>query len=130
MAEPQRYYHYTLWEDFNAGMWMPPRAGDAGKAQHILSDPEIFRSAAVDMLNAWPVAAEHNLTNLGINRQAWIGQATCCHLAGVPESATREGWWLLSDEEKAAANAVADECIAAWERARDLTRQPTLFDGS
>jgi predicted DCC family thiol-disulfide oxidoreductase YuxK len=50
----------------------------------------LFRDAARVMFREWPNATEHNLTtNLASNRYSWVGQATCCHLANVPELATR-----------------------------------------
>lgn len=127
MGEPQVFHHYTLWEDFKAGMWMPPTTGAEGQAAAILSDPKVFGEAARVMVQEWPIAAEQNLTNPTVNRQAWIGQATCCHLAGVPESATRAAWWTLTDEERTIANGVADQVIREWEQTREWARQPTLF---
>jgi hypothetical protein len=125
----ERVFHpYTEWEDYQAGMWGPV-AVDAhtAAAAAVLGEPDVFYGAAVDMLAAWPKAAEHNLTNLEQNRRAWVGQAACCYLVGVPESATRLAWWLLLLDERDAANAVADRVISEWERARESSVRPALF---
>lgn len=79
------------------------------------------------MLRDWPLAAEHNLTDRSQNRRAWVGQATCCHEDRVPESETRAAWWLLSTEQQAAANAVADKVIEEWERYWSEECEPSLF---
>lgn len=118
----QIHHPYTVWEDFQSGMYRAvPVDGYTEAAARLLGNPARFHEAATAMLAAWPLAAEHNLTNSDQNRRAWVGQATCCHALTVPEQATRLGWWLLLDAERDAANAVADRVIAAWEAARDLT---------
>ncbi len=107
---------YMEWEDWAAGMWngSDDFLADVARAVHILGSPEIFRTAAAAMVADWSNAASHNLTDTGQNRRSWVGQATCCHLAGIPESATRAAWWELTEAEREAANAVADEVIAGW----------------
>lgn len=129
MPDP-RYHPYTAWEDWRAGMWQAPVNPDAQvqRAAHILASPNVFREAARVMLREWPNAAEHNLTtNLASNRYSWVGQATCCHLANVPETATRAAWWTLTPGEQVAANAVAAEVIAEWEATREECERPGLF---
>lgn len=114
----QIYYPYTVWEDWKAGMWRAPTnsSKEAELAAHILSTPQTFYYAARNMLRDWPKSATHNLTNLGQNRLSWVGQATCCHLAGIPESVTRQAWWTLTAAEQVAANQTAEKAIAWWER--------------
>lgn len=111
-----RVYHpYTSWEDYRAGMWSDDGPSDGvAEAVRILADPELFRAAAAEMVADWPTSAEQNLTAPASGRRSWIGQATCCHLAGVTETQTREAWWLLAPEEREIANAVADQVVAAW----------------
>jgi hypothetical protein len=124
------YHPYTAWEDWQAGMWQTPTSPDRDmqRAAHVLASPGLFRDAARMMLREWPNAAEHNLTtNLASNRYSWVGQATCCHLANVPEVATRAAWWTLTPAEQVAANAVAAEVIAEWEADREESERPGLF---
>lgn len=129
MPDP-RYHPYTAWEDWQAGMWQNPidLDADAQRAAHILATPDLFREAARVMLREWTNAAEQNLTtNLAQNRYSWVGQATCCHLANVPEIATRTAWWTLTPAEQVAANAVAAQVIAEWEATREESANPGLF---
>lgn len=127
---PDQVFHpYTVWEDWRAGMWQPPHdpTAEVAQAVHILSTPDLFFDAARRMLRDWPNAAEHNLTDLGQNRRSWVGQATCCHLARIPETSTRLAWWTLSAADQVAANQVADRAIREWELERENTAAPGLF---
>lgn len=105
-----------------SGMWHDPQdsAREAEHAAAILSDPDLFAEAARIMLAEWPNAAQQNLTNLRRSGRSWIGQATCCWLAGLSETATRTAWWLLSPGERTVANRVADEVVAEWRETRRL----------
>jgi hypothetical protein len=118
----QVFHHYRSWEDWKHGMWSEPRdpATEASHAADILSDPTLFGEAAREMLAEWPNAAQQNLTNPRSAGRSWVGQATCCWLADLSESATRSAWWLLSAEERDAANQVADEAVAEWRRTRQI----------
>lgn len=103
-------------------MWNDPQdlTREMEHAASILSDPELFMEAAQIMLTEWPNAAQQNLTNLRRSGRSWVGQATCCWLAGLSESATRSAWWLLSPEERTTANQVVDQVVAEWRQARRL----------
>lgn len=67
------------------------------------------------MIHAWPKAAEANLSNKSLNRQAWIGHATYCYFFGANESQGIEAWHQLTVQEQLEANATADEVIKIWE---------------
>lgn len=124
----QVWHPYTAWEDYQAGMWtdrITPNQVD--QAAHILSEPDVFLPAARAMVGDWPNAAEQNLTDMSQNRRAWVGQATCCHLANVPEAATRRAWWTLTVPERDDANEVADQVVVEWETARAELDRPSLF---
>jgi hypothetical protein len=129
MSEPQVFHPYTVWEDWQAGMWQNPVnvTDEMEQAAHILGTPAVFLAAARAMLAEWGNAAEQNLTDMGQNRRSWVGQATCCHLAGVGEQATRLAWWTLTVAEQFDANQVADLAIAEWRLAREADRRPGLF---
>jgi hypothetical protein len=113
------FYPYTVWEDYLAGMYRPPLGGEAVQASaRLLSDPATLRVAMRGVVTRWTLSTEHALTDPERNRRAWLGQAACCLALGSPEQSTRQAWWLLTDDRRAAANAVADEVIAEWEGVR------------
>ena len=84
-------------------------------ARNLLSDPITLKYEMRWVAYNWPFSAEMNLTNRGLNRQAWLGQAACCHKHGVPEYLTKKAWHLLNDDQRNIANGVADEVIQARE---------------
>lgn len=127
---PEQVFHpYTAWEDWQAGMWHSPGdvLGEMARSARILRNQAAFLTAAREMLRAWPNSAEQNLTDMSLNRRAWVGQATCCHHAGVPERATRLAWWTLTAAEQAAANQTADLAMAEWQMERGEAERPGLF---
>lgn len=63
----------------------------------------------------WPLSCENALTDYSMNRRAWIGHAACALANRCPEHIVREAWGMLSDEQRALANAAADRAILAWE---------------
>jgi hypothetical protein len=67
------------------------------------------------MVSEWIYSAEQNLSNSSRNRQAWIGQASCCYKYGVPEHITKYAWRLMSFEQQHKANQIANKVIKIWE---------------
>lgn len=113
-----RVWHpYTAWEDYRAGMYglTDKLNAERGASIDLLRNPAALQDAMLDAVLAWPVAAEHNLSDTSCNRRAWLGQAACCLAHGATQFATCSGWWDLSDDQRAQANAAADVVIARWE---------------
>jgi len=114
----KRIYHpFWLWEDHKNDMFRQECADELAyrKAIVLLSNPEEFRKVAQKVINEWKFSTQMNLSNRSRNRQAWLGQASCCYAYGVPEFMTKHGWRFLSEEQQKAANEVADEVIKYWE---------------
>lgn len=126
----RKWHPYTAWEDYLAGMYgvsdkvMEERASSID----LLRNAAGLRDAMMDAVLAWPIAAEHNLTDTGSNRRAWLGQAACCLAHGATQFATCSAWWELSEDERDAANAAADSVIAQWEM-EVVYGAETLFAG-
>ena len=115
-----RVYHpYDQWEDYQWGMYDMVCHLDPEvlifECEAMLGCPEWLWETMVFVSHNWGRAAEHNLTNVHRNRQAWLGQAACCMMHGAPEYITKLAWGRLSEEKREAANKVADEVIADWE---------------
>lgn len=113
------YRPFWTWEDI--GMWRDvseqeqrdylPRAID------FTGDAQRYGAAMLQVLEAMPIACEHNLTEPAMNRQAWIGHAACFLATGIPEYITREAWGQLTQQQRDEANAQADRAIRQWEQA-------------
>jgi hypothetical protein len=112
----RRIYHpWQSWEDHGAGFYRrscTPAETDRAFAYIGLPD---WLAAMPAVLEAWPLATEHNLTNLEQNRLAWLGQAAACWAVGVPACATAAAWWRLTAEQRHSANGAAAAAIMRWE---------------
>lgn len=122
------YVAYDRLEEFHAGMWRRV-SGEAeilslmARAVRLLRDSDAFRGAVGRVLVEWPLSCRSEFTRSG-SHVAWLGQAACCLVGGVPESLTRRAWWKLTPDEQDRANAVADTA----ERAYLASRQLSMFD--
>lgn len=117
--EPGRHYaDYRDLEEYHAGMWRR-QSGEAAQlnlvalAARLLRDPDRFRSALSRVLREWPTSCRAELTRRG-NHLAWLGQAACCIVHGVPEDLTRRAWWKLTEAERTAADEAARAAEGAW----------------
>jgi hypothetical protein len=125
----ERIYHpFQEWEDFREGMYKTTCFMDAEsmvrECAATLACPQWLNECMMFVVVNWERAAEQNLTNLSRNRQAWLGQAACCCMHGAPEYITKLAWNTLTETQQAAANAVADECIAWWDARHMRQRMP------
>jgi hypothetical protein len=132
----KRIYHpYWKWEDFKSGLYdLEVEYTEAEqtylgiKVREILTNDEEFYSIALKVITEWIYEAEQNLTNSSRNKQAWIGQASCCYKLQVPERITKYGWYLMSVSEQKKANLVADRIIILWKKnhAKKIHKQECL----
>jgi hypothetical protein len=130
-----RRVYYPFWEWEDVGMWrdvsMPEYADLLPRAVSFTGDAERYGAAMLQVVEAFPVACEHNLTEPAINKRAWIGHAAVFLSFGCPEWITREAWSMLTEEQCVAADAKADEAIKEWqkryaEKARGLHPQMAI----
>lgn len=126
----QVFHHFKLWEDYKMGMYYLSKSIDEGdaieKAKKLLCNPPILEREMRRVINEWPIATAVNLTNLGQNRRAWLGQAACCLSERVPEILTRIGWNLMTDVQQTIANNVAEKIIQEYELRSADNAQETL----
>lgn len=113
----RQHFPYTKWEDYHAGMYRQSDSFDEHIAlsRELLSSPSDLRDGMQSVIESWPVSTAHQLTDTASNRRSWLGQAACCLVHGSTMWTTCQAWWLLTDKQREAANAVADEIIKNWE---------------
>lgn len=115
----QIYHHYTNWEEWENGMWRKVSNEEHDiylkKAIKFTGNAKLYGNFMMKVIEQWPISCEQNLTNISINRQAWIGHAACCIAINCPENITREAWWHLSERQQNEANRKADFAIKTWE---------------
>lgn len=115
----QRFYHYTMWEDFQHGMYNEDKDGRQERvlgAIKVLTDSDLCYEQMTRVTNEWRYATEQNLTNPNINHQAFLGQSACSIYAGIHEDETREAWGRMTPQQRYKANRIADRVYAEWVR--------------
>lgn len=124
MSNIKRIYHpWWKWECYKSGFYSSSLSGGRTKDQGILlyqshlSDIEGFRASMLQVLSAWTHSCDQFLSNVKINRIAWLGQASVCISAGVP-SCCRSGYKLLTTEQQQTADKEAHQMILLWEERR------------
>ena len=114
------YHHWEKWEAVEAGMYdmSPPEGMSTDEAVEaytdFLADVPRFESAMQRVIVEWPISCEQFLSNVSINRIAWLGQASMCIDTGVP-CVFRRGFSRLSGGQQKAANNAAALVLSNWE---------------
>jgi ParB-like chromosome segregation protein Spo0J len=115
-----RIFHtWDKWECYKAGFYDErPKNGitiEEGEEAYrsFLADLFAFESSLLIVTTQWAHSCEHYLTNERMNRIAWLGQAAVAHDLGLP-SACRGGYHKLSQDQKAAADALALKYLNKW----------------
>jgi hypothetical protein len=85
------------------------------KAINFTGNHSLYGSYMMEVLNQYPISCEQFLSNININRRAWIGHAACNIAINCPEYLTRQAWKYLTDEQRRLANNQADKAIIKWE---------------
>ena len=117
----KRIWHpWEKWECFRSGFFGPYPKGmskrDAEeKYKEFFLDLPLFEETLKQVLAEWENSCEHNLTNLELNRIAWLGQACVAYHHKVPSDA-RAGFNLLNTEQQEAANKLAGKYLKLWEK--------------
>ena len=114
----KRVYHpVSMWEELRFNMWgtVDDRASALEKARTFTGDAGRYGEYMRRVTREWPISCENALTDLSINRKAWIGHAACAMAIQIPEDIIREAWGQLTDEQRRLANAQADDAIKVWE---------------
>ena len=112
------YHHFKTWEDWQNGMYSTskPKPIKINKSANLLKTPLQLYKAMRHVAFNWKYSAEQNLTNNSRNRQAWLGQASCCYICSASDFETKCAWHTLNSNEQFRANAIADVVLEEWEK--------------
>lgn len=114
----KRVYHPICdWEEIEANMWgtVKNKKRALASAVDFTGDHKKYGRFMLRVIREWPISCENALTDLSMNRRAWIGHAATALALGCPEDITREAWGSLSKSQQDRANAQADNAIRIWE---------------
>jgi len=113
-----RIFHpYDKWEDYAHGFYGGkeyPKDNTLELYASLLKDLPRFEAALQTIIKEWKYSCEHNLTHEGMNRIAYLGQASCALVYNVPHNVCMGGYNLLTLEEQKAADAMAQKYLDLW----------------
>lgn len=118
-SDEGRIFHtHDKWECFKAGFyanskpgWTKMQCEEAYRG--FLADLPKFEAALDGVITEWKHSCEHYLTNVAMNRIAWLGQAAACYSLSLP-SVYRGGFYLLTDDQQKTANKLALTYLNKW----------------
>lgn len=130
-SDKTRIFHtFDKWECHKAGFYAMSFDGKSKKEcvemyRDFLADLPRFEAALEAVTTQWKYSCEHYLTNVAMNRIAWLGQASMCFATGVP-SEFRSGFFELTKKQQQQANEMALKYLNKWLQAN--SRQPITMD--
>lgn len=114
-----------MWEDWKAGMWGASKdeESDLRKAVEFTGDWARYGKAMREVVMAWPHTMRNSLTNLSINRRAFLGHCAVCYKLAIPEYITRMAWKMLTNEQRRRADMEAQNTIDEYTRKNRPVRE-------
>lgn len=121
----QIFHPYHVWEDYISGVWRNVSREEEieflEKCVKFTGNHALYGMAMVRVIYEWPITCEHHMSNLGMNRKAWVGHAACQLEFNCPEYITRMAWGRLTKQQQIDANNVADLTIQLWEKRNNIS---------
>tara|TARA_R110000868_G_scaffold251549_1_gene508321 strand:+ start:380 stop:766 length:387 start_codon:yes stop_codon:yes gene_type:complete len=116
----ERIYHrYENWECYKYGFYRNVSGEEkkelSKKVIELFENSDKTKEFMIKVINEWHYSCEHNLTNIALNRVAWLGQSACCLYAKIPYSLTMENWRYVNEEKRKIACNIAEEIIKNYE---------------
>ena len=116
----ERIYHrYEYWECYKSGFFRNVSGEEkkelSKKVIELFENSEKTKEFMLKVINKWVYSCEHNLTNISLNRVAWLGQSACCLYAKIPYSLTMENWRYVNEEKRKIACDIAEKIIKEYE---------------
>lgn len=114
----QQFVPWWEWECYKNGMWrkLPKEQEEAAvkSAVDFTGDWEQYGAAMQEVSMAWPRTMLNSLSNVSINRRAFIGHCAATFKIGAPEYITRMAWAELTNEQRFYADREAEKYIKQW----------------
>lgn len=118
-SDTNRIFHtYDKWECYKSGFYATSFEGKTKEEceqdyANFLSNDKLFRDALEHVIVEWKYSCEQYLTNIAMNRIAYLGQAAMCYATGIP-ACFRSGFSLLTEDQQNMANNTALEYLNKW----------------
>jgi len=109
------YVPYWDWEDFQNGMWRKlPKDQEQEMLQRAIEftgNHLLYGEAMGRAIREWKNTMLNSLTNIGMNRRAFLGHCACSLEFNCPEYITRAAWKHLTEEQRRKADKEAQTRI-------------------
>ena len=120
MKEIKQIFHpFDVWEDHKFGFYNNISGGNKAEmikdVIQLFCNPEETEIYMNRVIEEWPFSCEHNFTNEGMNKIAYLGQAACALYKGVPSTVTMEAWSQVPQPFRDMADETAQRIINQWE---------------
>jgi len=126
MAFERIYHRFEHWECFKAGFFKNVSGDEkkilSKKVTELFINPKKTEIFMRKVISEWIYSSEHNLTNISMNRVAWLGQSACCIYANVPYRVTMETWRLVPKEKQEIACNIAERLIKEYEKEHKISQ--------
>ena len=116
----ERIYHrYEFWECYKNGFYNNKTKYNNDELYDLVI--EFFNNTIIvdlymnKVINEWIYSCEHNLTNISLNRVAWLGQAACCIYKNIPYKNTMDTWKYIDKNKQIIACEIAEKIIKKYE---------------
>ena len=116
MKIKQHWTPYWEWEDWQNGMWQNNDEHRLQEAIEFTSNWQVYGSAMLDVIFAWPRTMLNSLTNSSVNKRAFLGHCAVSYALGISELTTRMAWKELTDQQRYDADLIAQQTIDAWKK--------------
>lgn len=105
------------WEEIKYNMWgdVENKKEWLERAIKFTSNHLLYGSYMKRVIYEWPNSCENALTDLSMNRKAWLGHAAVALAIQCPEDIVRQAWSYLTNEQRILANNEAERYIKEWE---------------
>lgn len=115
----QVYLPYWKWECYKSGMWNKVSSAQEHEmlklAIEFTGNHILYGKAMKDVVFKWNNTMENHLTNVSINRKAFLGQCAVFFKYQIPEYIVRKAWKSLTIKQQILADNVAQQTIKEWE---------------
>lgn len=111
----QIYHPYWLWEDWKNGFYnsfsVSEKKVKSKEIINLFKDPEKTEYYMNKVIKDWKYSCEQNLTNIQMNRVAWLGQSACLLHSNSPSELTMDTWKYVPLKYQKIANKIAEKII-------------------
>lgn len=107
---------YFEWEEYKNGMYStePINENRVNQSKELLSNPDVFRSVLLQVINEWPVTMYYHMHS-SHNKKAFLGQTACNYAHKATDREVREAWSRMNPDQQYEANLIAHKIIKTYE---------------